>query len=186
VDALGAAALLFASLAWAGGSAYARMAPLPRQPLLAAAMQMLWAGVGLGIVGIARGELGRLHLGAVSLASLAALAFLVVFGSLVAFTAYAWLLGRASTTLLSTYAYVNPAIAVLLGWAFAGEHVGGREIAAGLVILSSVGMLMAAREPREEAPPIPESLPGYIRSKDAQATELREVPRLAELHRIPA
>ncbi|HET6944554.1 MAG TPA: EamA family transporter [Gaiellaceae bacterium] len=186
VDALGAAALLFASLAWAGGSAYARVAPLPRQPLLSAAMQMLCAGVGLAVVGIARGELGQLHPAAVSVESLAAFAFLVVFGSLVAFTAYAWLLGRAPTPLLSTYAYVNPAIAVLLGWAFAGEHVGGRELAAGLVILSSVGMLMAAHERREEAPPIPESLPGYIRSKDAQATELREVPRLAELHRIAA
>ena len=85
--------------------------------------------------------------------------FLIVFGSLVAFTAYGWLLRNASTPLLSTYAYVNPAVAVFLGWAFVGEHVGGREIAAGLVILSSVAMLMLAREAREAAPAIPESQP---------------------------
>ena len=71
--------------------------------------------------------------------------FLIVFGSLVAFTAYGWLLKNAPTRLLSTYAYVNPAVAVLLGWAFVGEHVGGREIAAGLVIVSSVGLLAFAR-----------------------------------------
>src|SRR5205823_6588338 len=169
--------LLFASFAWAAGSAYARVAALPRQPLLSAAMQMLCAGVGLAVVGVATGELGRVHPGAVSGTSLAAFAYLVVFGSLVAFTAYGWLLKRASTPLLSTYAYVNPGVAVFLGWAFAGEHVGGREIAAGLVILSSVGMLMSARAPKEETPAIPESLPGYIRAKDAQSEELREVDR---------
>ena len=120
-----------------GGSTYARVAPLPRSPLLAAAMQMLCAGVGLAVVGIAMGELGRVHPSAVSGASLAAVVFLIVFGSLIAFTAYGWLLKNASTPLLSTYAYVNPGVALLLGWAFAGERVGGRELAAGLVILSS-------------------------------------------------
>ncbi len=89
-----------------------------------------------------------------SSASLGALAFLVVFGSLLAFTAYGWLVQHAPTPLLSTYAYVNPAVAVFLGWAFAGEHVGGREVAAGLVILASVGMLLLAREEPEEAPAI--------------------------------
>ena len=79
------------------------------------------------------GEGGRVHPSQISAASLGALLFLIVFGSLVAFTAYGWLLQNASTPLLSTYAYVNPAVAVFLGWAFVGEHVGGREIAAGLV-----------------------------------------------------
>ena len=155
------------------------------------------AGIATGLLGVgllagpsgrvdAVGAIGRVHPGAVSGTSLAAFAYLVVFGSLVAFTAYGWLLKRASTPLLSTYAYANPGVAVFLGWAFAGEHVGGREIAAGLVILSSVGMLMSARAPKEETPAIPESLPGYIRAKDAQSEELREVPRLAELHRIVA
>jgi drug/metabolite transporter (DMT)-like permease len=182
IDALGALVILLASFSWAAGSAYARVAPLPRSPLVAAAMQMLCAGVMLAIVGIARGE--RVHPGAVSAASLAAVAFLVVFGSLVAFTAYGWLLKHAPTRLISTYAYVNPAVAVLLGWAFAGEHVGGRELAAGLVILSSVALLVLAREPRQGPAPIPESLPSYIRAQEVRVAEVRAAPRLAELHRV--
>jgi drug/metabolite transporter (DMT)-like permease len=186
VDLLGAVVLLFASFVWAAGSAYARVAPLPRGPFAGAAMQMLTAGVLLGVLGLALGEGGRVHPSQISAASLGALLFLIVFGSLVAFTAYGWLLRHASTPLLSTYAYVNPAVAVFLGWAFVGEHVGGREIAAGLVVLSSIAMLMLAREAREATPATPESQPGYIRSKDAQTQTVRKVPRLAELHRIVA
>jgi drug/metabolite transporter (DMT)-like permease len=123
----------------------------------------------------------------VSPASIAAFAFLVVFGSIVAFSAYAWLLGRVRGPLLSTYAYVNPAVAVALGWAFAGEHVGGQEIAAGLVILSSVALLAFSREPRSRPEPVAESLPAYIRAKEAQVVAFpRPAPRLAELHRLSA
>jgi drug/metabolite transporter (DMT)-like permease len=186
VDALGAAVLLVASLAWAAGSAYARVAPLPRSPFVSAALQMLTAGTALGALGLATGEGGRVHVSGISAASLGALAFLVVFGSLLAFTAYGWLIRNASTPLVSTYAYVNPAVAVLLGWLFAGEHIGGREVAAGLVVLASVAMLLLAREPRPDAEPIPESLGPYIRAKDAQAVELRPVPKLADLHRLSA
>jgi drug/metabolite transporter (DMT)-like permease len=156
VDAIGAIVLLIASFSWAVGSTYARVAPLPRSPLLAAAMQMLCAGVGLAVVGIATGELGRVHPSAVSGASLAAVAFLIVFGSLIAFTAYGWLLKNASTPLLSTYAYVNPGVALFLGWAFAGEHIGGRELAAGLVILSSIALLALSRDARREPVPVPQ------------------------------
>jgi drug/metabolite transporter (DMT)-like permease len=186
VDALGTIALLVAAFAWAAGSAYARVAPLPGRLFLSAAMQMLCAGFGLGLLGVATGELGRVDVAAISAQSLAALLYLIVFGSLLAFTVYGWLLKHAPTPLLSTYAYVNPAVAVFLGWAFVGEHVGSREIAAGLVILSSVAMLLLAREPRAEPEPIPESLPFYIRAKDAQVVEFRPAPRLAELHRISA
>jgi drug/metabolite transporter (DMT)-like permease len=186
VDLAGAGVLLFASFSWTAGTAYMRVAPLPRGPLTSAAMQMLTAGVALGLIGVASGEAGGLDLSAVSPASLGALAYLVVFGSLLAFTAYGWLVQHAPTPLLSTYAYVNPAVAVLLGWAFAGEHVGGREIAAGLVILASVGMLLLAREAPEEAPAIPESLPEYIGRQEAQLAELRPAPRLAELPRVAA
>jgi drug/metabolite transporter (DMT)-like permease len=150
VDPLGAVALLVAALAWAGGSSYARVAPLPRSPVLAAAMQMLCAGVMLGVAGAGSGELGRVHLGAVSPVSLGALAYLVVFGSLLAFTAYGWLLKHASTPVLSTYAYANPAVAVFLGWAFAGEQLGSRELVSGFVVLTSVMLLLFARGPNEE------------------------------------
>jgi drug/metabolite transporter (DMT)-like permease len=153
VDPLGAVALLVAALAWAGGSVYARVAPLPRSPVLAAAMQMLCAGMMLGIAGAGSGELGRVHLAAVSPASLGALAYLVVFGSLLAFTAYGWLLKHASTPVLSTYAYVNPAVAVFLGWLFAGERLGSRELVSGFVVLTSVMLLLFAREPDREPEP---------------------------------
>jgi drug/metabolite transporter (DMT)-like permease len=166
---------------------YARVAPLPRQPLLSAAMQMLCAGAMLAVVGVARGELAHVRLGAVSPASLAAFGFLVVFGSLLAFTAYGWLLKNASTAILSTYAYVNPAVAVFLGWALAGEHVGGKELVAGLVILASIGLLVLAREPQPDAEPVPESLPAYIRAQEAQTVDFpRAAPRLADLHRMAA
>jgi drug/metabolite transporter (DMT)-like permease len=180
VDAVGSLVLLGASFAWAAGSAYARVAPLPQAPLVSAAMQMLCAGAMLGVVGAARGE----RLGVVSPVSLGAVAYLVVFGSLIAFTAYGWLLQHAPTPLLSTYAYVNPAVAVLLGWLFAGEHVGGREVAAGLVILSSVAMLALAREEREGPAPVAEALPPYIREQEARVAEVPGVPRLVDLHRV--
>jgi drug/metabolite transporter (DMT)-like permease len=186
VDVLGVVVLLGASLAWAAGSAYLRVAPLPRGPFAGAAMQMLCAGLALGVLGAATGEVGRVHVARISGASIAAVAFLVVFGSLLAFTAYGWLVQNAPTPLLSTYAYVNPGVAVFLGWAFAGEHVGGRELAAGVVILASVAMLLLARETPADAPPIPESLPRYIRAQEARTEELRPVPRLAELHRLAA
>ncbi len=187
LDALGAAVILLASLAWAAGSVYARVAPLPRAPVVSASLQMLTAGALLAVVAVATGELSHVRLGSISAASLAAVGFLIVFGSLVAFTAYAWLLNNASSSLLSTYAYVNPAVAVFLGWAFVGEHVGGIELVAGFVILSSVVLLVFGRGPRTAAEPVAESLRPYIRRKDAQVIEFpRPVPQLVELRRIAA
>jgi drug/metabolite transporter (DMT)-like permease len=187
IDPVGAGVILVAALAWAAGSAYARVAALPRAPFLSAAMQMLCAAALLALAGAATGELGRVDLAGVSWASAGAFAFLVVFGSLVAFTAYGWLLrSGAPSVLVSTYAYVNPAVAVLLGWALVGEPVGGRELAAGAVILASVGMLLLARAPRAGAEPVAESIGAYIRHKDAQADFPRSAPRLADLRRISA
>ncbi|MGH3049653.1 MAG: EamA family transporter, partial [Gaiellaceae bacterium] len=188
IDPVGAAVILVAAFAWAAGSAYARVAPLPRPPFLSAAMQMLCAGVLLALGGAASGELGRVHPAAISAASVGAFAFLVVFGSIVAFTAYGWLLrSGASSMLVSTYAYVNPAVAVLLGWALAGEHVGGRELGAGGVILASVLMLVLARAPRPAAMPIAEAVEPYVRRKAAQRVEFPpSAPRLADLRRIAA
>jgi hypothetical protein len=87
--------------------------------------------------------------------------------------------------LVSTYAYVNPAVAVLLGWLFAGEAVGGRELAAGAIVVASVGMLVLARNPhgREEAELLPETVGPYLRRKEAQETIPPRVPRLADLRR---
>jgi drug/metabolite transporter (DMT)-like permease len=187
IDPVGAAVILGGGVAWAGGSAYARVAPLPKAPFLSAAMQMLCAAALLAVTGAAMGELGRVHPSAISSGSIAAFAYLVVFGSIVAFTAYGWLLrSGAPTVLVSTYAYVNPAIAVLLGWAFAGEAVGHRELAAGAIVVASVGMLVLAREPHEhhEAEPLPETVEPYLRRKEAQEKTPQFVPRLADLRRM--
>ncbi len=129
---------------------------------------------------------GRVHPAAISRGSVAAFAFLVVFGSIVAFTAYGWLLrSGASSVLVSTYAYVNPAVAVLLGWTFAGEAVGGRELAAGAIVVASVGMLVLARHaPQEDAEPTPETLGPYLRRKEAQEKLAPLVPQLADLRRM--
>jgi len=186
VDPVGAAVILGAALAWAGGSAYARVAPLPKAPFLSAAMQMLCAAVFLAVAGAAMGEVGRVHPAAISASSVAAFGFLVVFGSIVAFTAYGWLLqSGAPSVLVSTYAYVNPAVAVLLGWAFAGEAIGGRELAAGAIILASVGMLVLARVPHVEAPLLPETVGPYLRHKEARERPFPPAaPRLADLRRM--
>jgi drug/metabolite transporter (DMT)-like permease len=187
VDPVGAAVILGAGLAWAIGSAYARVAPLPKAPFLSASMQMLCGAALLAVTGAATGELGRVHPAAISAGSVAAFGFLVVFGSLVAFTAYGWLLqSGAPSVVVSTYAYVNPGVAVLLGWLFAGETVGGRELAAGAVILASVGMLVLARHaPHDEVEPLPETVGPYLRDKEAQEEPLPPpAPRLADLRRI--
>jgi drug/metabolite transporter (DMT)-like permease len=184
IDLVGACVILLGSLAWAVGSLYARVAPMPRTPVLATAMQLLSAGVLLGIAGLAVGEGPRVHPGAVSLASFAAFLFLIVFSSIIAFTVYGWLLQNASTSLASTYAYVNPAVAVLLGWAILGEHVGSKEIASGVVILASVAMIVFSRGVRVVAEPTAESLAPYIRRQHARTVEFpRVVPRFVALPR---
>ena len=184
IDPLGTAVLLVAAFAWSAGSLVARVAPLPRKPFVSAALQMLCGGVMLGVLGASAGEVSQVRLGAISPASLGAVAFLVVFGSIGAFTAFGWLLRHVSIPVLSTYSYVNPAVAVALGWLVMGEHVAGKEIAAGLVILASVGLLLFSRHPEPDAEPTSESLQPYIRGKDAQIKPFRSAPRLAELRRI--
>ena len=182
VDGIGALTLLVASFAWAAGSAYARVAPLPEDTVVSAGLQMLTGGAMLGVLGLAHGE----RVQHVTGESLGAFAVLVVFGSLIAFTAYGWLLRNAPSPLVSTYAYVNPAVAVLLGALLAGEHVGPREIVAGLVVLSSVALL-ALRHERTAAPePVAEALRPYIRRQEARRSDFRGAPRLHELPRLAA
>jgi drug/metabolite transporter (DMT)-like permease len=139
--------LLVAPICWAGGSLYARNAPLPARPLVATAMEMLAGGVVLFIAAAVHGELGQVHLNAVSVRSALALAYLVVFGSILAFSAYAWLLRNASTPLVSTYAYVNPLVAVLLGWAFLSEHITGQTLVAAALIVAAVAMILRRSSP---------------------------------------
>ena len=149
IDPIGAGVILAGAFAWAAGSAYARVAPLPSASVLSTGMQMLCGAALLAVAGVATGELSQVHPSAISAGSLGAFAYLIVIGSIGAYTAYSYLLQSGTpSVVVSTYAYVNPAIAVVLGWLFAGEAVGSREVAAGAVILASVGMLILARAPR--------------------------------------
>jgi len=143
-----ALALLGASLAWASGSLYARTAPLPRRPLVGTSMQMLAGGVCLLAASVVAGEPARLHAGAFTPQAVAAVVYLTVAGSLVAFSAYVWLLGVAPISLVSTYAYVNPVVAVLLGWLLLDEPLNARLAAAGTAIVLAVALIASARRPR--------------------------------------
>lgn len=134
-----------ASLSWAIGSLYARRAPLPRRPLVGTAMEMLTGGVLLGVVGVAGGELGRFHPQAISGESLAGLTYLITVGSWIGFASYVWLLRNAPTSLVSTYAYVNPVIAVFLGWTFLHEALRARTLVAAAIIVGGVALIISAR-----------------------------------------
>lgn len=144
VEPLAALLLVFASLCWAGGSIYSRRAPLPSSPLLGTGMEMIAGGVLLTLAGLVAGEPWRFDPAAVSAASFAGFVYLILFGSLVGFTAYIWLLKAAPPSLASTYAYVNPMVAVLLGWAFANEPVTSQTLLSGAVIVAGVALISTA------------------------------------------
>lgn len=148
VDPLGAAALLFASVSWATGSLYSRRAPQPASLLLAAAMQMLVGGALLLAAGTVTGEWARLDLGAVSVRSVLSMGYLVLFGSIVGFSCYTWLLKATTPARVATYAYVNPAVAMLLGWGLGGEPLSSRALLAVAVIVGAVVVITTARARR--------------------------------------
>jgi drug/metabolite transporter (DMT)-like permease len=152
--------LVFSSLAWATGSLYSRQAQLPQRPQVAAAMQMLAGGLMLAVVGGASGELGRVHPEAISLESWLGLAYLVVVGSLLGFTAYMWLLRAAPTSLVGTYAYVNPVVAVFLGTALLGEPLTWRTLLGGGIIVASVALIV--RTPRRGTRAAVEARPAAV------------------------
>jgi drug/metabolite transporter (DMT)-like permease len=152
LDLLGAVVCLGACLFWAAGSLYARGAPLPSDPLRAASLQMLAAAVALAIVAGADGEWAATDVAGMGLGSVAALAYLVLVGSILAYTAYGWLLANAPTPLVATYAYVNPVVAVLLGWAFNGERVGWRTLLAAGAIVVSVALTVSGGRRLRRAP----------------------------------
>jgi drug/metabolite transporter (DMT)-like permease len=135
------AVLVFASLSWSVGSLLAHRVSLPASPVMATGMEMIGGGALLALLGFATGEGARLDLAAVSARSALSLAYLVVFGSIVGFTAYIWLLKMCAPSRVATYAFVNPVVAVLLGWAFAGEPFGARTALATTVIVAAVAII---------------------------------------------
>ena len=152
IDPLGAAALVIGSLLWASGSLYSRTADLPSSPLLGTSLEMLCGGAGLYIVGTLSGEWPQVNLAAVSWQSLAGLGYLIVFGSLVGFASYTWLLRNAPTSLVSTYAYVNPVVAIIIGNLLAQEPFTPRVVLAAVVIIGAVVVITLAQPARPKVP----------------------------------
>src|SRR5918996_6063062 len=145
-DTFGVILLLLAALFWSMGSIYARGADLPKSTLLSTGMQMLMGAVALFIVSVVKGELTGFNFGLVSLRSWLALAYLITFGSLIGFVAYGWLLHNAPVSLTSTYAYVNPVVAVFVGNWLADEPLNARILVASAIIIGSVVLINSARQ----------------------------------------
>jgi len=145
VDPFGAGLLLFASLSWAAGSVYSRDAGLPGSPLLATAMEMLGGGALLLVAGGVKGEWSTLDPSSFSPQSIAALLYLAAFGSLVAFSAYVWLLRVSTPAKVSTYAYVNPIVAVALGWLVLDERLTTDTFVASALIVVAVVLTLRGR-----------------------------------------
>ncbi len=143
-DFIGAAVVVLGSFSWALGSIYSRHARTPASPFLSTAMQMLAGGAVLLLLSVLLGEPWAFDARAVSLRSAFGLLYLIVLGSIVAFSAYIWLLRVSTPARVSTYAYVNPVVAVLLGWALAGEELTLRIGVAAAIIVSGVALITLA------------------------------------------
>ena len=154
IDTLGGLALLAASFSWSFGSLLARRLPLPRESLMTVATQMIGGGGLMLVWGLLAGEGSGLRVEAISAHSLWALAYLIVFGSIVALGCYVWLMKVCSAAAVSTYAFVNPLVAVFLGWLLAGETLGPRSLVAAGLIVCAVVFLQRGRA-REAARAVP-------------------------------
>jgi drug/metabolite transporter (DMT)-like permease len=148
---IGIIAVIFGAFSWAAGSIYGLRGSMPKSSLLAAAMQMMAGSVSLLGVGVVRGEWSSFEPAAVSFNSLFGLGYLVIFGSLVGFTAYSWLLKNARPSMVATYAYVNPVIAVVLGWLIAGESMTGQMLIGAGIVVGSV-VLITSQNSKEKKP----------------------------------
>jgi drug/metabolite transporter (DMT)-like permease len=147
---LGVVLLLLASLFWASASFFAKRVPLPKDPFVNTATQMVGGGAVTLVAGLLTGELGDFTFAEVSDASVIAFSYLVSMGSLVAFTAYVWLLQNAPISKVATYAYVNPVIAIFLGWALLSEEITATVLVGAAIIVGSVAFTV-----RKESPPEP-------------------------------
>ena len=148
VDIVGALVLVAASMAWAFGSVYNSRGARPESATMSTGLQMLGGSVALVASGLALGEGHRTSISQISAASWVGWLYLVTFGSLIGFTAYIYLLKEVSPAKASTYAYVNPVVAMLLGWAIAGEAITPRTLIAAAIILGGVALITVARQPR--------------------------------------
>jgi drug/metabolite transporter (DMT)-like permease len=146
VNTVGAIVLMLASLSWAAGSLFTKWAPRAASGTVSTGTQMLAGGLLLLGAGVVAGEPSRLDLAHVSSRSLLGFVYLVTFGSLIGFTAYVYLLAHTTAAKAATYAYVNPVVAVLLGWAIGHEPVTARTLVAAAVILAGVALITITRD----------------------------------------
>ena len=155
IDPAGAGVLALASFAWACGSIYSKHGPLPGSAMLSMSMQCLAGGIALWIGGFLTGEVHNFHLASISLRSWLAVAYLIAFGSGIGFTAYIYILKNSTAARVATYAFVNPVVALLLGWLLAGEALTLRTLLAAAVILGAVILVITAphRVPSPETEP---------------------------------
>ena len=151
IDTAGAAALIFASISWSVASVISRKLPLPPSKAMSSGAQMLAGGVFLALTAAALGEFRSFHPWAVSQGAWLSLLYLIIAGSIIGFTAYVWLLHHESPTKVGTYAYVNPVVAVLVGYFLGGETLGLRTILGTLFVLISVVVITMtkAKKPAE-------------------------------------
>ena len=154
IDRLGAAALIVAAMGWSVASALARKLPLPESKVVSSGAQMLAGGVFLAVISCLLGEYRKFHPSDVSRGAWIALLYLIVAGSIIAFTAYVWLLHHESPTKVGTYAYVNPVVAVVLGYFLGGEELGLRTILGTLFVLVSVVVITTTKATKTVAAPI--------------------------------
>jgi len=148
IDRAGAIALIVAAINWSVAAALTRKLPLPSSKVMSSGAQMLAGGAQLALAAAVLGEFRDFHLSAVSRGVWFALLYLIVAGSIIAFTAYVWLIHHESPTKVGTYAYVNPVVAVLLGYFFGGESLGLRTILGTLFVLISVLLITTTRAPK--------------------------------------
>ena len=156
LDPAGILALIISPISWAAGSLFsANRARLPKDPFLTTGMQMVAGSTILAGASLLSGELVSFRIETITTDSLLAVVYLTVFGSLVAFTAYAWVLRHAPLPLIATYAFVNPIVAVFLGWLILQEEVTPRQLIAGAVIVVGVALIVAARSRMRSVRPAP-------------------------------
>ena len=153
VNPIGAGVLIVASLAWACGSLYSKHGTLPSSPMLGVAMQGLCGGAALWVTAIFGGELARFHPTAAPMRAWMAVGYLFLFGSCIGFTAYLYILKESTAARVGTYAFVNPIVALIIGWLLGGEALSPRTLLAGAVILTAVVLVITAphRDSREAA-----------------------------------
>lgn len=141
VDPLAGVVLVIGSLSWSAATVFGKRAAVPPYPALASAIQLLGGGLALAIVSLVAGEFARVNSDAFSLQAVLSISYLIIFGSIIGFSAYSWLLRVAHPSRIATYAYVNPVVAILLGWMFADEALSFRILVAAGVILGGVVLI---------------------------------------------